>query len=321
VQLAHFDIHGGYYDDPLIMEGVRKLIALREQALHWEDRGSSAQVLVLMDEQSEHSFSFRNPILTALLSQQIAAMPFVAPYDTALLSDLEDLPTARYKLVIVLNAIRLDAHQRAVIDGKLKCQGRTMVWLYAAGLTDGGALDVRRMTEVTGISAVMGDTRGEQRQALTCEWPPGVATPGTDPGGAKQHVVSVPRGQQFRIEDPNATPLATLDGEPSTVIAAVRDFPTWTSVYTAAAPLPAPVLKMLARRAGVHIWDDTTRHAVFAGPHCLTVCMDATDTSAVIHLPQPAKATDALTGEVVCDGKATFRAEFLPKEVRLFVLE
>ena len=52
------------------------IIALREQALQWDDRSSEAQVLLLVDEDSEHYLSFRNPILTTLLSEQIAQMPF-----------------------------------------------------------------------------------------------------------------------------------------------------------------------------------------------------------------------------------------------------
>ena len=49
--------------------------------------------------------------------------------------------------------------------------------------------------------------------------------------------------------------------------------------------------------------------------------MDRTDTSAAIQLPRPTTVTDALTGEVVCRNARRFRAEFVPKQVRLFVLE
>ena len=86
-QLAYFDIHGGYYEDPVIMQGVREVNGLREEALTWPDRGSCAEVLLLVDEASEHFLTFRNPITRSLLSAQTAVMPFVAPYDVALLED------------------------------------------------------------------------------------------------------------------------------------------------------------------------------------------------------------------------------------------
>ena len=93
VQTAHFDIHGGYYEDPVIMEGVKRLGAIRQESLS-TDRASTAEILVLVDERSPHYTRFRNPadvpgsFLRDLLSAQLAELGFVAPYDTALLSDL-----------------------------------------------------------------------------------------------------------------------------------------------------------------------------------------------------------------------------------------
>ena len=118
VQLAHFDIHGGYYEDPIIMQGVRDLIRLREESLLLENRTSAGEILVIMDEESEHYLSFRNPVLTPLLSGQLAVMGFVAPYDTLLLSDLADADTSRYKLVVVLNAVKIDGSQKRLIRKK-----------------------------------------------------------------------------------------------------------------------------------------------------------------------------------------------------------
>jgi hypothetical protein len=151
VQLAHFDIHGGYYDDPVIMEGVQQLIALREEAVRLPARGSTAQILVLADEDSEHYYSFRNPILTRLLSHQVAELVTVAPYDTALLSDLSDLEVGRYRLVVLPNAVRLDGRQRRLIREKLCRDGRTLLWLHAPGYFadgEGSAASVERLTGV-----------------------------------------------------------------------------------------------------------------------------------------------------------------------------
>jgi hypothetical protein len=36
----------------------------------------------------------------------------------------------------------------------------------------------------------------------------------------------------------------------------VKEFPEWTSIYSAAPNLPAPVLRGIARYAGVHIYND-----------------------------------------------------------------
>ncbi len=128
VQVAHFDIHGAYYEDPVIMAGVKELVGIRQAALKLDHRGSNAEILLMADEQSEHYLTFRHPITTTLLSEQTAVMPFVAPYDTALLSDLDQLDTARYKLVLVLNALKLDEQQRHLLQRKLARDGKIAVW-------------------------------------------------------------------------------------------------------------------------------------------------------------------------------------------------
>ncbi len=141
VQTAHFDIHGGYYEDPVIMDGVKRLGEIRQESLS-ADRASTAEILVLVDERSPHYTRFRNPaevpgsFLRDLLSAQLAELGFVAPYDTALLSDLGALDTQRYRLVLVLNAFYLDSQQRQLLDTQLKTQDKTILWFYAPGYFD-----------------------------------------------------------------------------------------------------------------------------------------------------------------------------------------
>jgi beta-galactosidase len=156
VQLAHFDIHGGYYDDEVIMEGVKQLIEVRREALQLPDRGSTAQILVLADEASEHCYSFRSPVLTRLLSHQLGELVCVAPYDTALLADLALLAVDRYRLVILPNAVKLDEGQRALIRRKLCRDGRTVLWLSAPGYFADGAGSLRNIERLTGVAVPEG---------------------------------------------------------------------------------------------------------------------------------------------------------------------
>ena len=70
VQSANFDIHGGYYEDPVILAGVAQLNRIRTQATRKDQRASAAEILVLVDEESEHYLSFRNPVTTRLLRRR-----------------------------------------------------------------------------------------------------------------------------------------------------------------------------------------------------------------------------------------------------------
>jgi hypothetical protein len=95
----------------------------------------------------------------------------------------------------------------------------------------------------------------------------------------------------------------------------------WTSVYASASPLPRALLKRIARQAGVHIYDTSTRHLLFANAHTLTVGADKRGGAATIHMPRQCTVTDLFTGEVVCASDTRFTLPLRPAEVRLLGIE
>jgi hypothetical protein len=313
VQTAHFDIHGGYYDDPEIMAGVKRLGSIRRDALSTE-RDSVAEVLVLVDERSPHYVRFRNPahmpgsFLRDLLSAQVAELGFVAPFDSALLSDLPTLDVSRYKLVLVLNAFYLDAAQRQLIDQKLKTDNRTIVWLYAPGYFDeseSGPDWVRDVTEIEIAAA-------PANPAATVAWLSDDASTATTPLLAADPWV---------VTDPRTDVLATRGDDSQQIVAARRSCGDWTSVYSATAPIPAAVLKRIAATAGVHLYDPDPTHMVFANRHYLTVCGSNQATTAHLSLPRAADVVDLFTGETLGTETHAFVVPLHPKEVRMFRLE
>jgi len=328
VQIAHFDIHGGYYEDPTILEGVRQLGEIRAESLS-ADRSSAAEILVLVDERSSHYVRFRNPadtpgmFLTNLLSAQVAQLGFVAPYDTALLSDLEALDTTRYKLVLVLNAFYLDATQRRVIAERLQTRNKTILWFYAPGYFDETCGSVAGIAQVTGIRVAADNTSGgECRVAWTADLP---APPGTDwppvPDQLTDLAIRPAVADPLIVVDPRTTALATACDDPARVVVARRDMEGWTSIYSSVAPLPALLLKRLAAEAGVHIYDTDPSHLLCANGRFLTIAANAQGGPAVIRLPHNSRVVDACTRETVVEDACEFTLPLRPKEVRLFRLE
>ena len=74
----------------------------------------------------------------------------------------------------------------------------------------------------------------------------------------------------------------------------------WTSIYSAAMPLPPSLMRNIARDAGVHIWLETDdalyTDGQFVGVHA------ATDGPKRIVLPSRCTAVNAMTGKDVPDG-------------------
>jgi hypothetical protein len=309
VQLAHFDIHGGYYEDPEIMEGVKRLIALRNQALAWEERSSRAEILVVMDEDSEHYFAFRNPLLTSLLSGQLAPLGFVAPYDTLLLSDLDQTDTRRYKLAVVLNAAKLDPEDREVLHRKFARDGKTVLWLHAPGYLTSQGKRPENMKAATGIRIVPDPVSPSRGTAKL-----------TDRRFGGPIDVAILAGEQFCVTDADATPLAVRADQPDRVVAARKQLSGWVSIYSAAAPLPAAVLRNIAAAAGVHLYTNRLDCLIFANRHCIMLGASQSGGPCEVTLPEKATVVDFATGAKLSSGADRFTVNLRPKEVRIFLV-
>ncbi len=315
VQTAHFDIHGGYYDDRAIMEGVTQLGKIRRDSLLPADRTSPAEILLLVDEDSQHYLRFRNPaeqpgtLLRTLLSGQLAEMGMVAPYDAALLSDLEQLDTRPYKLALVLNAFRLDDAQRQTLQRQLAGLNRTVIWFYAPGYFDQRGSDPMNIGQVTGIQVVAGAA-------------PTLSAMAVMRGEFSDLAIEIPLldADPFIVDDATVEILGVRSDDSRQVVLARRRLEKWTSIYTAAAPLPAALLKRIAANAGVHIYNANSSHLLFANRNYLMLGTDARGGEAEIRLPAPATVVDAMSNQLVGQQVDQFRVMLRPKEVRIFTL-
>ena len=251
---SFFDLHGGHYDHPELMNEVALINRAAKKTAHF-DRSSVAEILVVADEMSCAYATFRNPMLgESLLPTQFQLIKIGAPVDHVLLCDLDLLDPSPYKLVIVLNCYHIDSKDRAVLREKLLGDGRHVVWCYAAGYMSENAMDTSFMTELTGLKMAHPST--------TCVAPQ-VAFPGDDDGldKALRDVCGDVIGpgaaiaEPFFVSDKDAVALGRLPGS-SEVSCAYKDMIAWVSIYSITPTLPAAFYRVLAERAGVHLFND-----------------------------------------------------------------
>ena len=139
---SFFDLHGGYFDDPRLMEEVARLNALFKESPQY-DRSSVAQILVVSDEVSCSYATFESGFLQQTLQPaQVQLAKIGAPHDSILVDDLELADMARYRFVIFLNCFHLSGNQRGLIRQHVLGHGRTVLWCYAPGLFNGAAASV-----------------------------------------------------------------------------------------------------------------------------------------------------------------------------------
>jgi len=98
---------------------------------------------------------------------------------------------------------------------------------------------------------------------------------------------------------------------------AVKQFPQWRSVYSAAPNLPASVLRGVARFAGVHLYDDQG-DLIYACSHLLGV-HTVKGGPRVLRLPAPVEvAYDLFSGTTVAENTAEIALALAPASTRLF---
>jgi hypothetical protein len=214
-----FDLHGGYFDSPELMAEVKHLagVARRCESM---DRSSCAQILVIADEESCSLAAPRTALLRrTLLEPQNAWVRIGAPVDHVLLTDVERLEVAPYRLVIFLNCWRLDRRQRQWIRRRLMNAGRHVLWCGGAGWFDASG----------------------------------------DAAGHSQELIGFPLRRRddsahpFALQDASGRSPSPAVSSPAGAVAR-RECGDWTSLWTPTPALPAGTYRELARSAGVHIF-------------------------------------------------------------------
>jgi hypothetical protein len=219
------------------------------------DRKPASQIAVLVDDESFLYESVRNDLDIPLIFQQrLWGLPRLgAPADYYLLQDLLEGRLPPYKLYLFLNAFHLDATRRRDLALQIRRDGRVAAWIYAPGyLEEGPALE--HMEGLTGFRYGKGEHAwGPVVHITDFEHPITRGLAQDLSWGTNSRL-----GPVFHLEDPEARILGQVVYSQGRCLPGmgVKTFPEWTSVYLAAPNVPAPVLRGLARFAGVHLYSE-----------------------------------------------------------------
>lgn len=299
------DLFGeGIFRDPLLLENVDRIVSFAER--HLADRQSTAGIAVFLSDRSlscSKTFQF---LTGGLIEQQLNEIAAIgASYDLFRLEDLPELVRqhrlGQYRFAIVLNAHLLDEVLREVINCELKKNGRTILWLHAPGLIRNGRFDVEGCNTLTGIRCVMAE---QQRTSLLTE----ALVDG------KRFSYGTPRNVNPRLygTDPEALPLGWIvegtwtpfrQGANGAALLK-KQFPEWTSIWSASPNLPSALLSIFAEQAGVHLYtsrgDQLFQTANWVALH------SKWDAPLTLRFPEPGNWRDAFTGEMLVRGSDSF---------------
>ncbi|MBQ5973430.1 MAG: hypothetical protein IJL69_04450, partial [Oscillospiraceae bacterium] len=106
-----FDMWGGWYDDPVLMEELKKAFSLYQDSLSRPERDSAAELAVFFDERM-YAHMTDCPLRNAVFEQRKALGFLGAPYD---LYEIGDFPAVfrRYRAVLLLTGVPAESCRRA----------------------------------------------------------------------------------------------------------------------------------------------------------------------------------------------------------------
>jgi hypothetical protein len=295
----------GWFEDPALLDALGRLQAVHA-SLPPAARRSAAEIALVLDERSADYLAQSNQLTVPLLvDQAVGHLTHVgAPYDILLTSQLS---TARdYKVYLLPQAWAPDPEARAQLQA-LRRTGRTIVWVHAPGLLTPDGPSAEAASELTGMSLALRQIGGPTFVSLLPQADgPLAALPGGYSYGTHSRLAPI-----LEVVDPEArvwglarcTSADVLDGVGWPLPCyqgaglAEKTVDGARVVFSAAGPLPAPVLRELARSAGVHVYSEEGDY-VAASESLLALHASFTGTHR-IKLPRKAKVTDALTGTAV----------------------
>ncbi|MBP5321192.1 MAG: hypothetical protein J6334_09390, partial [Kiritimatiellae bacterium] len=113
---------------------------------------SVAEMLIVCDPESLYHVNEKCPLERAFgqhLRNKLARI--AAPYDIYSFDDLPVLDMNRYKLVCLNSTLLITPERAKFLREKVCTGGRTVLWCYAPGVTDGKTLDAARVQEWAGV--------------------------------------------------------------------------------------------------------------------------------------------------------------------------
>lgn len=149
-----FDMWGGkdgFYDQPEVRERIAKLKSIQDELKGGGDP-TGAQVMLVTDPQSAYSVNEKDEKAMGFGEHLRNEMSCTgAIFDVFSFNDLAKLDLSQYRLICLFSTVLITPERAKFLRERVCCDGRTILWLYAPGVSDGRTLDSARVRTWTGV--------------------------------------------------------------------------------------------------------------------------------------------------------------------------
>ena len=314
-----------YYDDAEVQEhGIRAVRPLLDAAPYWPHVETEHAIAMVIDDSSpQHENGTTVYQNAAVLWQRVLGLAHCGiPYRVYLWSDLAKDTMPDYRCWWFPNLFQVDPQRLDVLHRKVFRDGRMAIFGPATGITDGQTLSAEGATRVLGVDMELVAGEPARRVVVVGPHPIAQALPASTTYGDSQPFGPLLVPAKGAVERADGTPLGMgitfwQVNRPGLFVRDVcePDGRTYWIAWSVAVPLPANLLRELARYGGCHVWCDdddvvlasetvAAVHSVKAGPR-------------VLDLPTERMVWDLINGECLGHMRA-IPMEITPPETRVF---
>ena len=233
----------GWWDNSVYLNSIRKEKELFD-SLMTRKYVSAADILYVWDQES--FFYIKNgwtPVCYNLIDEAFEeALRSGTTGDHIYLFDLEKADLSRYKAVIFMNLNKINPQKKKYILEKVASGGRTLIWNYLPGYTDGSYNSLDFTARITGFKLQPYDCKDEKPSVVIA-------------GSEAKYSFEGPVKPMAIIIDTDAEVLGTFEGDGRTIIARkkYRDY----SMVLSTLPLHnTDFFRKLFSNAGCHIYNE-----------------------------------------------------------------
>jgi hypothetical protein len=277
-----------------------------------EDKSNSLAVII--DEKSTYYTGMASGIHSDMVNYQYIELSRTGiGFDMYLLDDIAKIPN--HKCYLFLNTFRITKDQQAVIEQKLKKSGKTLIFVYAPAITDEKSLLPQRVSDITGINMSLLDKEILLR----------VKTDASSDPVFKY----LPNGMTYGSFNPYApifvptegTQLGTIESMPDKPGLVIKRFADWTSVFSVATAIPAPLLRGIAESAGVIIANPFDTDITYGSGNLLVVHTSENGKRKLHFKLQTGKVTELMSDKIYTLNNGTITLPLNARSTYIFMAQ
>lgn len=148
-----FDMWGGFYDSPVVMELLENARKIYRQHIETSVE-KVAETVLIVDPESIYYLNQNDSIRTGWFYQHVKQTLDLlgAPYECYNFNDIPNIPNReRVKLWMLPGIFEITPEKQELLDRYVRCRRQTALYMYAPGISDGKSLDPARVRRLTGF--------------------------------------------------------------------------------------------------------------------------------------------------------------------------